>query len=161
MIAIVLSMNMRKLLAENVLVRRLLGIETAGSLEVLFTDKTGTITEGVFNPEFFLSGSRRLDKNIKTIPSSMASLLTVGQRLPARLQHLSPSSSNLPFCFSPAIRCRLALTKKCNFCICSSTRVLLFCNHHDRGRRVFRACVFGRWQFNRSRTTPVAVKQGQ
>ena len=32
----------------NVLVRKLVGIETAGNLNVLFTDKTGTLTEGVF-----------------------------------------------------------------------------------------------------------------
>ncbi len=51
MIAIVLSLNMRKLLKSNVLVRRLLGIETAGSLTMLFVDKTGTITKGVFRPQ--------------------------------------------------------------------------------------------------------------
>lgn len=42
MIAIVLSLNMRKMLKEKVLVRKLLGIETAGSLNILFSDKTGT-----------------------------------------------------------------------------------------------------------------------
>jgi len=42
MIAIVLSLNMRKLLKAKVLVRKLLGIETAGSLNILFSDKTGT-----------------------------------------------------------------------------------------------------------------------
>eukprot|EP01128_Nolandella_sp_AFSM9_P007328 TRINITY_DN3987_c0_g1_i1.p1 TRINITY_DN3987_c0_g1~~TRINITY_DN3987_c0_g1_i1.p1 ORF type:complete len:942 (-),score=263.04 TRINITY_DN3987_c0_g1_i1:145-2970(-) len=46
MIAIVLSLNMQKLLNKQVLVRKLLGIETAGSLNVLFSDKTGTITRG-------------------------------------------------------------------------------------------------------------------
>ncbi|MBF0225531.1 MAG: calcium-translocating P-type ATPase, PMCA-type [Desulfobacterales bacterium] len=46
MIAIVLSQNMRKLLNSNVLVRQLLGIETTGSLNLLFCDKTGTITKG-------------------------------------------------------------------------------------------------------------------
>jgi magnesium-transporting ATPase (P-type) len=46
MIAMVLAINMKKLLAEKVLVRKLLGIETAGSLNMLFTDKTGTLTQG-------------------------------------------------------------------------------------------------------------------
>ncbi|GIT73531.1 MAG: hypothetical protein Ct9H300mP28_33450 [Pseudomonadota bacterium] len=46
MIAVVLSLNMRKLLNAKVLVRKLLGIETSGSLTVLFTDKTGTLTQG-------------------------------------------------------------------------------------------------------------------
>lgn len=47
MIAIVLSLNMRKLLKANVLVRKLLGIETAGSVDILFVDKTGTLTKGI------------------------------------------------------------------------------------------------------------------
>ena len=46
MITLVLSSNMKKLLNKNVLVRKLTGIETSGSLNILFTDKTGTITEG-------------------------------------------------------------------------------------------------------------------
>lgn len=45
MIAIVLSLNMRRLLKSQVLVRKLLGIETAGSLSLLFVDKTGTLTK--------------------------------------------------------------------------------------------------------------------
>ena len=46
MITLVLSTNMKKMLKDNVLVRKLVGIETAGSLNILFTDKTGTLTKG-------------------------------------------------------------------------------------------------------------------
>ncbi len=46
MIAIVCSLNMKKMLKANVLVRRLIGIETSGGVNILFTDKTGTITRG-------------------------------------------------------------------------------------------------------------------
>lgn len=46
MITLVLSSNMRRMLKKNVLVRKLVGIETAGSLNILFTDKTGTLTKG-------------------------------------------------------------------------------------------------------------------
>ncbi|MDD2409835.1 MAG: HAD-IC family P-type ATPase, partial [Bacilli bacterium] len=46
MVALVLSTNMKKLLKDNVLVRKLVGIETAGSLNLLLTDKTGTLTKG-------------------------------------------------------------------------------------------------------------------
>ena len=46
MITLVLSSNMRRMLKSNVLVRKLTGIETAGNINVLFTDKTGTITKG-------------------------------------------------------------------------------------------------------------------
>ena len=56
MIAIVSSLNMRKMLHDHVLVRKLVGIETAGSLNLLFTDKTGTITKGQLEVVRFLTG---------------------------------------------------------------------------------------------------------
>lgn len=46
MITLVLSSNMKRMLKDNVLVRKLVGIETAGNLNILFTDKTGTLTKG-------------------------------------------------------------------------------------------------------------------
>lgn len=46
MITLVLSSNMKRMLKNNVLVRKLVGIETSGSLNILFTDKTGTLTKG-------------------------------------------------------------------------------------------------------------------
>ena len=46
MISLVLMQNTSKMLDHNVLVRKAEGIETAGSLNILFSDKTGTITKG-------------------------------------------------------------------------------------------------------------------
>ena len=46
MIAVVLSSNIRKMAKDQVLVRKPVGIEAAGSMNLLFTDKTGTLTEG-------------------------------------------------------------------------------------------------------------------
>ena len=46
MITVVLSSNMKRMLKDKVLVRKLVGIETSGSLNILFTDKTGTLTQG-------------------------------------------------------------------------------------------------------------------
>lgn len=46
MVTLVLSSNMKRMLKSNVLVRKLMGIETAGNINMLFTDKTGTITKG-------------------------------------------------------------------------------------------------------------------
>ncbi|MBR2721218.1 MAG: calcium-translocating P-type ATPase, PMCA-type [Clostridia bacterium] len=46
MIAVVLSSNIRKMVKDQVLVRKPVGIESAGSMNILFTDKTGTLTEG-------------------------------------------------------------------------------------------------------------------
>ena len=49
MITLVLSSNMKRMLKSHILVRKLMGIETAGNINILFTDKTGTITEGKLN----------------------------------------------------------------------------------------------------------------
>ena len=49
MVALVLSSNMKRMLKDNVLVRKMVGIETAGSINILFTDKTGTLTSGKLN----------------------------------------------------------------------------------------------------------------
>ncbi len=57
MIALVSSMNMGKMLKDNVLVRDINGIETAGSLNILFSDKTGTITKGQLEVVTFIDGS--------------------------------------------------------------------------------------------------------
>ena len=46
MIAVVLSSNIKKMVRDKVLVRKPAGIEAAGSMNLLFTDKTGTLTEG-------------------------------------------------------------------------------------------------------------------
>ena len=46
MIAVVLSANIRRMLRDRVLVRKPAGLEAAGSMNVLFTDKTGTLTAG-------------------------------------------------------------------------------------------------------------------
>jgi len=46
MITLVLSSNMKRMIKDNVLVRKLIGIETSGNINILFTDKTGTLTKG-------------------------------------------------------------------------------------------------------------------
>lgn len=46
MIAVVLSSNIKRMTRDNVLVRKPAGIEAAGSMNILFTDKTGTLTAG-------------------------------------------------------------------------------------------------------------------
>lgn len=56
MITVVLSSNMLRMLKDHVLVRRLVGIETSGSLNILFTDKTGTLTKGKLSVAKFIAG---------------------------------------------------------------------------------------------------------
>ena len=71
MIAVVLSMNMRKLLNAKVLVRKLLGIETSGSLTVLFTDKTGTLTQGKLTVSELLRGDGEHFTSFGDIPDNL------------------------------------------------------------------------------------------
>ena len=71
MIAVVLSMNMRKLLNAKVLVRKLLGIETSGSLTVLFTDKTGTLTQGKLTVSELLRGDGGHFTSFADIPDNL------------------------------------------------------------------------------------------
>lgn len=56
MIAVVLSSNIKKMVRDNVLVRKLVGIESAGSMNILFTDKTGTLTEGKLSVSEIFAG---------------------------------------------------------------------------------------------------------
>ena len=46
MITVVLSSNMKRMMRDSVIVRKPVGIETSGNINLLFTDKTGTLTEG-------------------------------------------------------------------------------------------------------------------
>ena len=57
MITVVLSSNMLRMLRDHVLVRKLVGIETSGSLNILFTDKTGTITRGRLQVSTVVTGA--------------------------------------------------------------------------------------------------------
>ena len=75
MITLVLSSNMKRLLKRNVLVRKLVGIETAGSLNILFTDKTGTLTEGKLSVELFTDAELTEYKNINKLSTQKYELL--------------------------------------------------------------------------------------
>ena len=60
MIAVVLSSNIKRMIKDNVLVRKPVGIEAAGSMNILFTDKTGTLTEGKLSVgEIYLANGER------------------------------------------------------------------------------------------------------
>ena len=80
MIAVVLSMNMRKLLKAKVLVRKLLGIETSGSLTILFTDKTGTLTQGKLTVSELLLGNAEHFQSYKDIPENLRETVSFALR---------------------------------------------------------------------------------
>ena len=76
MVTLVLSSNMRRMLKNNVLVRKLVGIETAGSLNILFTDKTGTITKGKLEVIGLMLGNQKEYNNINNLNISTKNLIT-------------------------------------------------------------------------------------
>ncbi|MDE5587105.1 MAG: HAD-IC family P-type ATPase, partial [Bacilli bacterium] len=66
MITLVLSSNMKRMLKNNVLVRKLVGIETAGNINILYTDKTGTLTKGKLEVAGVLTGTKnRYDNELE------------------------------------------------------------------------------------------------
>ena len=78
MIALVSGLNMKKMLKSNVLVKKINGIETAGSLNILFSDKTGTITKGKLEVVEFLDGDTNGYNDYNEVPNSLKVLLKNG-----------------------------------------------------------------------------------
>ena len=78
MISLVLMQNTSKMLDHNVLVRKAEGIETAGSLNILFSDKTGTITKGMLEVvEFFMPNGNTIPMNELSLHSKIKALLDI------------------------------------------------------------------------------------
>ncbi|MDL2317140.1 calcium-translocating P-type ATPase, PMCA-type, partial [Desulfovibrio sp. OttesenSCG-928-A18] len=77
MIAIVSALNMGKMLKDNVLVRKVAGIETAGSLNILFSDKTGTITKGTLEAVAFVDGAGKEYSSHGTLGKGLAEWLSL------------------------------------------------------------------------------------
>ncbi|SEQ29473.1 plasma-membrane calcium-translocating P-type ATPase [Ectothiorhodospira magna] len=75
MIAIVLALNMKKLLSGNVLVRKLMGIEAAGSMNILFTDKTGTLTRGILQVSTVVRGDGDKKEDYASLPPALGNIL--------------------------------------------------------------------------------------
>lgn len=76
MIALVLQQNTGRMLDLNVLVRKSIGIETAGSLNVLFSDKTGTITKGLLEvTTFFTADGKEIELDKISESSKVKGLL--------------------------------------------------------------------------------------
>ena len=77
MIAIVSALNMGKMLKDNVLVRKIVGIETAGSLNILFSDKTGTITKGQLEAVAFVDGKGKQYNSYEEVTGELRKLLSL------------------------------------------------------------------------------------
>lgn len=77
MIAIVSAQNMGKMLKDNVLVRKISGIETAGSLNILFSDKTGTITKGILEVVTFVNGKGKQWSTSNEVSPKLKDILAI------------------------------------------------------------------------------------
>jgi Ca2+-transporting ATPase len=62
-ITIVLVMGMRRILKEKGLIRKLAATETLGSVTVICTDKTGTLTQGTMQVSHILTATHELELN--------------------------------------------------------------------------------------------------
>ena len=71
MVTLVLSSNMKRILKSNVLVRKLIGIETSGNINCLLTDKTGTLTEGNLKVTSYVSPTSKKVSNLKNLNSKL------------------------------------------------------------------------------------------
>lgn len=71
-ITIILIMGMRRIMKEKGLIRKLAATETLGSVTVICTDKTGTLTEGAMQVSHILTASHELELNEETDMGEMA-----------------------------------------------------------------------------------------
>ena len=76
--SILLSFQSLRMAKDNVLVRKINGLETAGSLSILFSDKTGTITEGRLSVVEMATGNVRVFDALSKMTPALASDVVTG-----------------------------------------------------------------------------------
>lgn len=76
--SMLLSLKSLQMAKDNVLVRKINGLETAGSLNLLFTDKTGTITEGRLSVVELATGACETFASFAALPKPLASAFLAG-----------------------------------------------------------------------------------
>lgn len=76
--SILLSYQSMRMAKDNVLVHKINGLETAGSLSLLFSDKTGTITEGKLSVVEVATGNVRKFSSMKELPLPLKDEVTIG-----------------------------------------------------------------------------------
>ena len=75
MITVVLSSNMVRMQKQHVRVRKAVGIETSGNVNILFTDKTGTLTYGAPKAACYVTGDNGSAARASDLTESLRFLL--------------------------------------------------------------------------------------
>ena len=76
--SILLSFQSIRMAKDNVLVHKINGLETAGSLSLLFSDKTGTITEGRLSVVEMATGNAKTFDALSKMPKDYAADVITG-----------------------------------------------------------------------------------
>lgn len=76
--SILLSFQSLRMAKDNVLVRKINGLETAGSLSILFSDKTGTITEGKLSVVELATGNVKVFNALDKMPKNLSMDIITG-----------------------------------------------------------------------------------
>lgn len=76
--SILLSFQSLRMAKDNVLVRKINGLETAGSLNILFSDKTGTITEGRLSVVEIITGDLKTYDGLNKMPEQISKDFVAG-----------------------------------------------------------------------------------
>lgn len=76
--SILLSFQSLKMAKDNVLVRKINGLETAGSLNILFSDKTGTITSGKLSVVEMASGEVKIFQTLSDVSKVYSEAIITG-----------------------------------------------------------------------------------
>ena len=76
--SILLSYQSMRMAKDNVLVHKINGLETAGSLSLLFSDKTGTITQGKLSVVELATGNVRKFNSMSELPANLKDDVVIG-----------------------------------------------------------------------------------
>lgn len=76
--SILLSFQSLRMAKDNVLVRKINGLETAGSLSILFSDKTGTITEGKLSVVELSTGDVKVFEKLNQMNPALSQEIMTG-----------------------------------------------------------------------------------
>lgn len=105
-LTVILAIGMQRILAKKGLVKKLLAAEVLGSVTVICTDKTGTLTEGKFKVVSWKSEDDKLALNLATLCNNLSDpeelalwdyILTRDHLDPQRIREENPRVAEIPF----------------------------------------------------------------